>query len=189
MRCSWHRKMCVYVCVCVCVSMCEGLLQGALDKWRCHMVRPDVLVSYVHSSSKTTTSATIRPPLFSKGSQPICFLLARLHCILGTGYFFWCVRGFQRIFCLASGRSCGVDVSGWLSSLQTKRTVGNWLCRTLCVGVLLFNYVVGFVSTCSTYLFVIPFQYFKTRTRTHAELQSASLDLTRAWSLFDMPDS
>lgn len=162
MRRSWHQKMCVYVCVCVCVSMCEGLLQGALDKWRCHMVRPDVLVSYVHSSSKTTTSATIRPPLFSKGSQPICFLLARPHCILGTGYFFWCVRGFQRIFCLARGRSCSVDVSGnnsagWLSLLQTKRTVANWLCRTLCEVVLLFNYVVWFASTCSTYVFVIPF--------------------------------
>lgn len=126
MRCSWHRRMCVYMCVCVCVSMCEGLLQGALDKWRCHMVRPDVLVSYVHSSSKTTTSATIRPPLFSKGSQPICFLPSRPHCILGTGYLFWCIRGFQHISCLARVRSYCVDVNsnnsaGWLSSLQTKR--------------------------------------------------------------------
>lgn len=41
------------------------------------MVRPDVLVSYVHSSSKTTTGATIGPLLSSKASQPICFLPAR----------------------------------------------------------------------------------------------------------------
>lgn len=41
------------------------------------MVRPDVLVSYVHSSSKTTTGATIGPQLSSKASQPICFLPAR----------------------------------------------------------------------------------------------------------------
>lgn len=69
------------VCVCVHVRACmyqhEGLLQGVLDKWRCHMVRPDVLVSYVHSSSKTTTSATIGSLRSSKASQPICFLPAR----------------------------------------------------------------------------------------------------------------
>lgn len=41
------------------------------------MVRPDVLVSYVHSSSKTTTGATIGPLLSGKASQPICFLPAR----------------------------------------------------------------------------------------------------------------
>lgn len=80
------RGRCVCV-VCVCVCFCEGLLQGALDKWRCHMVRPDVPVSYVHSSSKTTTGATIGSLLSSKASQPICFLPAKPQCIVGPGYF------------------------------------------------------------------------------------------------------
>lgn len=65
------------VCLWVYVRRCEGLLEGALDKWRCHMVRPDVLVSYVHSSSKTTTGATIGLLLSGRASQPICFLPAR----------------------------------------------------------------------------------------------------------------
>ena len=41
------------------------------------MVRPDVLVSYEHSSSKTTTGATVGPLLTGKASQPIWFLPAR----------------------------------------------------------------------------------------------------------------
>ena len=86
------EDVCLLVCVSVSVSVCVwesmwGLLQGALDKWRCHMVGPDVLVSYVHSSSKTTTGATIGPLLSSKASQPICFLAARPRCIVGPGYF------------------------------------------------------------------------------------------------------
>lgn len=57
------------------VGVCDSIL-GALDKWRCHMVRPDVLGSYVHSSSKPTSGATVGPLLSSKASQPICFLPA-----------------------------------------------------------------------------------------------------------------
>lgn len=90
---------CVSLCVCVLVYQCEDLLQGALDKWRCHMVRPDVLVSYVHSSSKTTTGATIGPLLSGKASQPICFLPAR-----PSAFWVWlflsCIFSFQPVLYL-----------------------------------------------------------------------------------------
>lgn len=100
--------MCVFVCVCVLVYQCEDLLQGVLDKWRCHMVRPDVLVSYVHSSSKTTTSATIGPLLSGKASQPICFLPARPSA-------FWVLAislvHFQFSACFVSDESGGISNS------------------------------------------------------------------------------
>lgn len=90
---------CVSLCVCVLVYQCEDLFQGALDKWRCHMVRPDVLVSYVHSSSKTTTGATIGPLLSGKASQPICFLPAR-----PSAFWVWlflsCIFSFQPVLYL-----------------------------------------------------------------------------------------
>lgn len=68
----------------VCVRVCVSVLRGGLDKWRCHMVGPDVVVSYVHSSSETTTSVTIGALLPSKARQPICFLPAGL---VHSGYW------------------------------------------------------------------------------------------------------
>lgn len=101
--CSWQWK----VCVCVYIWVCEGLLQGALDKWRCHMVRPDVLVPYVHSSSKTTTGATIGPVLSSKASQPICFLPARPSALWVLAIFLVCSQ-FPTCFVSDEGKQVSV---------------------------------------------------------------------------------
>lgn len=93
------RRVCGCVCVHVCVSRCEVLLQGALDKWRCHMVRPDVLVSYVHSSSKTTTGATVGATAIQQG-QPTSLLPAcQPRCIVGPGYYCGAVAA-SSLFCL-----------------------------------------------------------------------------------------
>lgn len=82
----------VQLVVCACASAWRGL-----DKWRRHMVGPDVVGSYVHSSSKTKTSVTIGAPLPSKARQPICFLPARL---VHSGYWlFFCFCSFQ-LFCI-----------------------------------------------------------------------------------------
>ena len=82
--------VCVVLLVVEGVSLCVCVLQGGLDKWRCHMVGPDVVVSYVHSSSKTTTSVTIGALQPSKARQPICFLL--------SGYWlFLCLCTFQLV--------------------------------------------------------------------------------------------
>lgn len=69
-----------------CVYHREGLLRGALDKWRCHMVRPDVLVSYVPSSSKTKPGATIGLLYSVRPDNPSVSCLPRW-CIVGIGYF------------------------------------------------------------------------------------------------------
>lgn len=79
------------------------------------MVRPDVLVSYVHSSSKTTTGATIGPLLSGKASQPICFLPGQTQCILGLAIS---LVHFQFPACFVSDESGGISTSALAVPLQ-----------------------------------------------------------------------
>lgn len=108
--------------ICVVQFVVEGVCVYAwrrLDKRRRHMGGPDVIVSYVHSSSKTKTSVTIGALLPSKARQPICFLPARL---VHSGYWLLLCFCSSQLICIWEDRGSVTEPASAVKVVEMENT-------------------------------------------------------------------